>query len=75
MQVLLNQLYIVIGVEMTTSDNVSNKFTMVLHGVSLALNVQSNIKQMNLYNMKYRNWYPELGVGIVDFKLPVCWLS
>ena len=71
-QGLLNHLYIAIGVEMTTLDNVSITYTTVLHVVTLALNVQSNIKQMTLYNMECRNWYPELGVEIVDFKLPVC---
>ena len=57
---------------MTTLDNVSSTHTMVLHVVTLALNVQSNIKQIILYNMECRNWNPELSVKIVDFRLFVC---
>ena len=72
MRGLLNQLYIAIDVEVTTLDNIPITYTMDLHVVSLALNVQNNIKQMTLYNMEYRNWYPELGVEIIDFKLPLC---
>ena len=72
MRGLLNQLYIGIGVEMTILDNVPITYTMVLHVINLALNVQSSIKQMTLHNMECRNWYPELGAEIVDFKLLVC---
>ena len=71
-QGLLNHLYIAIGVEMTTLDNVSITYTMVLHVVTLALNEQSNIKQMILYNMECRTWNPELNVEIVGFRLFVC---
>ena len=69
---LLKYLHIAIGVEMTTSDNVSITYTIVIHLVTLALNVRSNIKQKNLHNMECRNWYPDFGVEIVDFKLFVC---
>ena len=69
---LLNHLYIAIGVELTTSVNVSIMYTMVLHVVTLALNVQNNIEQIILHNMECRNWYPELGVEIVNFKLFLC---
>ena len=61
---LLNHLYIAIGVEMTTLDNVLITYTMVLNVVTLASNIQSNTKQIILYNMEYSNWYPELCVGL-----------
>ena len=70
-RVLLDHLYIAVGVEVAISDNVSIMYMIVLHKVTLAFNVQSNIKQMTLHNMECRNWYPELGVEIVDFKLIV----
>ena len=57
---------------MTTLDNVSITYTIVLHVVTLALNVQNNTKQMTLHNMECRNLHPELGVEIVNFKLFVC---
>ena len=69
---LLNHLYIAIGVEMTTSDNVSITYTIGLHVVTLVLNIPSNIKQKILYDMECRNWNPELGAEIVNFKLFVC---
>ena len=59
---LINHLCIAVGVEMTTLDNVSNIYSKVLHVVTFALNVQSNIKQMILYNMEFRNCHLELGV-------------
>ena len=57
---------------MMTSDHVSSMCLMVLHVVIFALNVQSNTKQMILYNMECRNSHPELGVRIVDVKLFGC---
>ena len=51
-QDLSNYLYIAIGIEMMALDNVSITYTMVLHVVTLALHVQSNMKEMILYNMK-----------------------
>ena len=57
---------------MMASDNISSTYSMVLHEVTFALNVQSNIKKMILYNMECRNSHPELGVGIVDVKLFGC---
>ena len=44
MRGLLIQLHIAIGVEVTTSDNVSSTYTMVLLVMALALNVQNNTK-------------------------------
>ena len=57
---------------MTTLDNMSNTYSMVLHLATFILNIQSNIKQMILYNMECRNFHPKLGVEIVDFKLYGC---